>query len=706
MLLILLPLACTGAPEDTGEPVLPPEWLAEADPIACTWGAVDTPLLDAALEDAVLTADEVVYTNRDIDYASYDRYLDDPFKLSWFDRYHRDPLEYPCFAGQVAADLDHAGASTHPVSVALGEAMALVDVVGVASPIDPATASQDLVDLSALPADLRQALVPILAALVEVAAARAVMEDSAPEDPEDLVDFGHGGVIIDYSSAPDLTDEEVQTWILSESGPRALYDPARVLAHAVEHADLGRFAGQDTTFDQETHLGRVIVSGPGSDSPGDLGPVAFYLDLGGDDLYTHPVAASSVDVPAAVHVDLGGDDVYTYEEDDEGTENLLPSDDDGRYRGDDYYGPFSLSLVGRQGSGRFGVGLLFDFGAGQDHYQSLRMSQGWGHLGVGVAYDDGGDDTWLGEAGVQGAASMGLGLLIDAAGNDTHGTFTDSQGFAYVQAAGLVWDGDGRDTWFADPGKAEDGGTTVYYSPQLAGNGNSSFSQGAGFGQRNDAALTFLSGGIGVLRDAAGSDAYTAGTFAQGTGYWQGTGLLLDGAGDDAYDAYYYVQGGAAHYATGVLLDDGDGADRYNTNMTPNYVQLGTGHDYSIGMMINEAGDDTYVFAGLAAGASNCQGMGFFVDNDGADSYTTSSTYGVGLGNMSGECDSGTRKVVDNVGLFLDSGGDTDTWSWPADEGHPVPGDDSSFGYSWNDSEYEHGGAVDGDGETGLHAGG
>jgi hypothetical protein len=220
----------------------------------------------------------------------------------------------------------------------------------------------------------------------------------------------------------------------------------------------------------------------------------------------------------------------------------------------------------------------------------------------------------------------------------------------------------------------------------------------------------FLSGGVGILRDAKGDDTYTAGTFAQGSGYWQGTGFLLDGAGADIYDAYYYVQGAAAHYASGILLDDGDGDDRFNTRMTPNYVQLGTGHDYSIGMLINERGNDTYVYAGLAAGSSNCQGMGFFVDNGGIDTYTTTSTYSTGLGNMSGECDTGNRKVIDNIGLFIDSGGAQDTYNWP-DEGdttpsHPVPANDSSFGYSWNDSKYEHGGGVDGDGVTGLHANG
>src|SRR5690606_33566216 len=151
--------------------------------------------------------------------------------------------------------------------------------------------------------------------------------------------------------------------------------------------------------------------------------------------------------------------------------------------------------------------------------------------------------------------------------------------------------------------------------------GNSSFTQGAGFGMRNDGAQTWLSGGLGVLRDADGDDAYTASVFAQGTGYWQGTGLLLDGGGHDAYEAYWYVQGGAAHYAIGALVDDGDGNDTYSARSVPNNVHLGSGHDFSVGLFIDEGGDDRYAFTTLAMGASNCQGIGIAVDNDGADTY-------------------------------------------------------------------------------------
>lgn len=704
----ILVLACKKQESDTAADV--PTWDPEAAAVTCAYdqvldGSLEAPLLDAVLEDADLDLEAVGYDEADWAKASYGGYLDDPFLLSWFYDYHWRPMRLPCLGAQVAADLDQAGANDHPVATALGEAMVLLDAEPVSEPIDPAAyTSQSVADLSGLPADLAQALAPVLVAMEAVAEARAAFEDDLPIELEYLVDYGHGGAILDYYADPDLTDEEVQSWVLSSEGPRGLYDPARVLAFAVEEADLSRFAGQEASLEVSSELGEIVVAGPDADEPGDIGAVALYLDLGGDDVYTHPAGASDDHVPVAVHIDLGGADRYGYEETDEGSEHLLPADAGGRYDGDSYYGTFSLSTTGRQGSGRLGVGLLFDLGGDDDHYQSLKVSQGWGHLGVGVLYDDGGDDTYLGEEGVQGAASMGIGLFMDGGGDDEHRTFAKSQGFGYIAAAGLAWDAGGDDTWYANPGKEADGGLTVYYSPQLPGDGNSSFCQGAGFGMRDDTNVTFLSGGLGALRDAGGSDVYTASTFAQGSGYWQGTGLLLDGEGDDTYDAYYYVQGGAAHYAAGALLDDGTGADRFNTRMTPNYMQIGAGHDFSVGVLVNEGGDDEYVYGGLAGGASNCEGVGLFADNDGTDTYHISSTYSTGLGNHSSECiDAFSRNQVDSIGLFLESGADSDTYEWP-DEDRTAPDNDTTFGYDWSGDDHEKGGGVDGDGETALHA--
>lgn len=679
----------------------PPAWDAEAAPIRC---AADdpAPLLDRALADADLgSRDEVAYDEDALDRMHATASLDDRFLLPWYREVHDDPLGVPCHARQVAADLDAAAASPHPVATALGEAIALLGIEPGLAPIDPATATQDAADLSALPADLAEALVPVLQAIAAVDEARAIAREEAPASNADLVRYGHGGGLIDFVIEPDLADDAVQRWVKKDTGARATYEPARVLAYAIEQADLERFAGLDAALDVDTDLGRIVVAGPGPDEPGDIGPVALYVDLGGDDVYVHPAGASAAAVAAGVHVDLGGNDTYGYVATGEAEGALLAPDEGGRYGGDAYYGPFSLSGTGRQGSGRFGVGLLFDLGGGDDRYVSLRASQGWGQLGVGVLFDDGGSDTYAGEAGVQGAATMGIGLLLDLGeGDDVHTTFSNSQGFAFVQAVGVAYDGGGTDLWHADPGRVSAGGTPVYYSPQLPGDGNSSFVQGAGFGLRGDSTGTYLSGGIGVLRDLAGDDRYTASVFGQATGYWQGTGYLADGGGADAYDALWYVQAGAAHYALAALLDAGPEADRYGEGLAPVNVHLGSGHDFSVGVLVDEAGDDRYVLAGLAAGASNCQGVGLFADLDGADTYAAASIFAVGLGNHSAECP--MRTDAPSTGLFLDSGGDPDAWTWPADPTRPAPSDGATFGWSAAGTPDEHGGAADGEGATAL----
>ena len=696
----------TGDTTETGQEPAAWAWDAEAEAVDCVAGTIDAPLLDAALADAGLSIDELGYTAEHWSHASYKNYLDDPFLLSWFREHLMEPLRFLCSGAQLAADLDHAATTDHPVATALGEMMVLVDTPPVSEA--PQIAEADLASYGLastdLPEELTEALGDILSAMEEVGAVREALDAVAPANTNKLVKYGHGGIIIDFESSPDLTSASDQDWLVSADGPRSFYDPARVLAYAIEEADLERFRDTDALLDIELGLGRVIVAGSGADAPGEIGNVALYIDLGGDDTYVHPVGANNKAVPVSVHIDLGGNDTYGYVEHDEGTDALLPSDQDGRYQGDDNLGRFSLSRVGRQGSGRFGVGMLFDYGQGDDQYRSLRVSQGWGHLGVGVLFDDGGDDLYLGEEGVQGSASLGLGLFMDLGGNDTHRTLHTSQGFAYVGAAGMAWDGGGDDTWYANPGKEEDGGTTVYSSPQLPSGGNSSFCQGMALGMRNDAGVTFLSGGVAALRDRGGDDDYMAGTFAQGSGYWQGTGYLLEGDGHDLYDAYYYVQGGAAHYAAGILLDEGDGDDALNSRLVPNYMHFGAGHDFSVGIHVNEAGNDDYVYGGLAAGASNCQGVGLLVDNDGMDTYEALSSYSTGLGNHSGECAS--RTGAPSIGLFLDSGGDEDTYVWPGGDGLPVPANDSVFGHRHHETEDEFGGAADGDGETSLHAGG
>jgi hypothetical protein len=295
---------------------------------------------------------------------------------------------------------------------------------------------------------------------------------------------------------------------------------------------------------------------------------------------------------------------------------------------------------------------------------------------------------------------FGIGLLLDAgAGNDERRSITNSQGFAYVGGAGFLVDGGGDDVYFCDPGTAG-GGVEVYPSAQMTTDGNNSFCQGAGFGMRADADGIWLSGGIAILRDEGGDDAYTASVFAQGTGYWQGTGILSDADGADHYEAFWYVQGGVAHMAVGILADGGAGDDVFDRDFRTRNMSLGAGHDFSLGVLLSGGGNDEFHLGTLAGGASNCNGVGLFVENGGDDRYLAFSDYGSGMGNVSGECID-DRADLPSIGIMIDGGG-TDTYEYPA-SGFPVPADGGTWGHARNGLPSEHGGGVDGVGETGIH---
>jgi hypothetical protein len=716
--MLLLLLACTPAKDrgtdetaDTAIDQGPPVWDAAAPAIDCAPGTA-APLLDAALADAELDREDFGYTDRQ--WNQWGAMVDNPFVLSWFLDVHHAPEQVPCFAGQLNADLDVLANTPHPVAGLIGAMAVRADYPLTLDPVDPAGRSladavtllldvtgddADLSVLDALDAELSDALVPVVLAIADAVAARQDVDaaaDAAGFGASKLHGYGAGMVIGLSRVLPDPRDAEEMSafadWHLSAEGPRVLADHARRIAFAIEDADLTRFAGGWAELRIDTSAGALIVS-PGSDDVHPDEAVLLQVELGGADQYLGGAGATrDEDNPVSVVIDLGGDDRYGYEVvADPSDEDALPSDAAGR-AGGDY--PTSESSTGRQGSGRYGVGLLYDLGASADRYESLRMSQGFGSLGVGVLADDGGDDAYVGEAGVQGAGVYGLGLLYDGGGTDSYTAWAYAQGFAYVGSGGLAYDRDGADTWYSDPGNNY-GGKTLYRSAQLAnGEANSSFTQGAGFGFRGDSYGLWLAGGLGVLRDAAGDDAYTGGVFTQATGYWEGTGVLADAGGNDTYDALYYTQAGAAHYALAIFVEGG-GDDRYNPTFRPLNVMLGSGHDYSVGVLIDQGGDDTNRSTSLSMGSSNCQGIGVFVDNEGSDTYQAESSYGYGLGNHSGEC--ATRTNAQSEGIFMDAGGTADTYVWPEGDAR-APADDSTFGVAWDGGSDEKGGAVDGAG--------
>jgi hypothetical protein len=431
-------------------------------------------------------------------------------------------------------------------------------------------------------------------------------------------------------------------------------DEATALAATIESVDWSAFRGRmGASFEAQTPLGKVVLrdAAPHTYAAAMYATTALVVDLGGDDTYLAPVGATtSPGNRVSVLVDVAGADRYAYAERPVTADAMgfLPSDGAGRYtRG----APFSLSEVNRQGAGRLGVGLLYDLGAGNDQYRSLRGSQGFGALGIGGLMDDGGNDVYELEAGGQGAGVFGIGVFLDAGGDDRYTAWHASQGFGYVHSVGVLYDRDGSDEYTARV-------TPVAYSSPQDMTVNTSMSQGMGFGRRGDVLpdRTNMAGGIGVLRDRAGNDRYTAAIFGQGSGYWSGMGLLLDGAGDDRYDGRWYVQGGAAHFAYAALIDGG-GRDVHNATAVRQNMTGGAGHDFSVGYLLAAGSDDDeYNVPNLALGAGNANGAGFFADEGGGDTYRTSSRLSCGNAALESLMDPG-RLMRPTVGVFLDGAG-------------------------------------------------
>jgi hypothetical protein len=379
---------------------------------------------------------------------------------------------------------------------------------------------------------------------------------------------------------------------------RAVADLAAA-AKTVPPESRERFAGRSWS----TPWGRVIVGSFGPDEHRCAGDCLLIVDPGGDDRYTGSAAAAVFPrQPVAVVMDLSGDDRYDAAE-----------------------GP-------AQGAGLGGLGVLVDV-TGADEYRAGDRAQGFGLLGSGVLWDLAGDDRYNAGGGAQGAALFGGGLLADAAGADTYRALGEAQGFGGSGGAAALVDLAGNDDYVAEPDPSRAPGRADYHADHRVAASNA---QGAGVGRRGDRTDgDAWAGGVGVLLDRAGDDTYTAGTFAQGVGYWWGLGLLLDGGGADAYRSAYFAQGSAAHFALGLLYDR-DGDDRYVLDSPADLAAgfgsgagLGYGWDHAVGMLLDETGNDLYEADKTALGVAHRRSFALFADGAGNDRYRLSAGRGV-----------------------------------------------------------------------------
>jgi HEAT repeat protein len=327
---------------------------------------------------------------------------------------------------------------------------------------------------------------------------------------------------------------------------------------------------------------------------------ALTLDPGGDDRYDIRSPA-----PSEVHLDLAGNDVWT-------------------------------GVSGTLGGTVGGVSILVD-DAGDDTYRSMdgdtpgNASLGAGVLGVGILVDRAGNDSYRAGATTQGAGFAGIGLLLDAGGADTYDATGYAQGYAGVLGVGALWDGGGDDMYRA--------GGAYPDMPSRLPEHTLSLSQGFSIGLRPDAG-----GGLGLLVDDGGNDAYVADLFGQGCSYWFSRGYLVDRAGNDRYGMYQYGQGSGIHLSVGGLFDLA-GNDAYTGG---NIVQ-GSSHDLSVGWLVDRAGDDIYAANSTAQGGSLTNSATFFYDGAGDDAYVFGHPYSRGWGRFD--------RNRGAIGVFVDGSG-------------------------------------------------
>jgi hypothetical protein len=350
-------------------------------------------------------------------------------------------------------------------------------------------------------------------------------------------------------------------------------------------------------FAVETQWGVIRLHGGEPTTYGNV-PTLLVIDTGGDDTYLNVPSNTGPTNWASVVIDTDGNDKYLS---DAGLATSKLSAFEPRKSAKNAPGPAGAL---------FGYSVLIDTN-GDDLYRSDRPGLGSGRFGVGVLLDEAGTDTYDGYCDSEGFGNFGIGILEDDSGDDHYDAFLQSQGCGQTMGFGYLVDRTGNDSYVAND-------TTIDFPSAQSAEHNTNMSQGAGNGRRADYLESHaLSGGIGILFDAAGNDHYSCGVFGQGTGYWNGVGMLWDSAGSDDYTGLWYVQGAAAHFAVGYL-EDLSGDDHYSAAMN---MAQGAGHDFSIGMLVDQGGTDHFSAPNLSLGAGNANGIGIFVKTAGAAQY-------------------------------------------------------------------------------------
>jgi len=392
-------------------------------------------------------------------------------------------------------------------------------------------------------------------------------------------------------------------------------------------------------------LGRIAVDLTDQENTWKHTDGFLVVDGSGNDAYIGRVAANTtIGQPVSVFLDLSGNDVYS-------PAKTWALDKD--------------YLVGNrlpmQGAGLFGIAILSD-AAGDDEYGCFTTCQGYGVFGVGVLLDREGTDQYRGYDYAQGSSEFGYGLLLDRSnGNDSYETLQHSQGYGGPRGMGFLVDEAGDDQYVAieEP---------IIFD--WAGEGtNFSGSQGFAFGFRGG---PYWSGGLGALLDLSGNDTYQCAVMCLGFGYFFGTGLFHDKAGDDTYvNTHKYTLGSATHQSVGLFID-GQGKDSYALVGDDEAIGLGYDHGVAY-HLDRGTQDDTYTvdnYGDFTLGFARHPALGTLINEGGNDHYDIAGTGEVTCGRswVDAQDRQGALAKIITLAVFLDLGGTGDIYDIPRDE--------------------------------------
>ncbi len=313
----------------------------------------------------------------------------------------------------------------------------------------------------------------------------------------------------------------------------------------------------------------ISLDSPASQGCGLMG-LGVLIDLSGNDVYRAGSLAQGAGLMGqGLLADITGDDVMEADFFSQGAgcvgDGLLLD-----IAGDDFR---RVSCFGQGFGGPAGTGILLD-GAGNDcnlagfrypHEPLLpddnrAMSQGFAMGfrpfiagGIGLMADFGkGNDTYRAEVFGQGSAYYyGLGMLFDEDGQDSYLAAQYSQGSGIHLAAGCLWDGGGDDLYFSRNGPAQGSAHDLSTGFLLDADGNDWYcSDGGQALSLNNSAALFI--------DLSGYDTYAVRGGGQGNARWgrgsSGAAVFLDLADRDLY----LGEGGDS---TGWHTDYGTGID-------------------------------------------------------------------------------------------------------------------------------------------------